>query len=121
MPRAVGIGVTFLAATVAWVFFRADNFSDAWVVLSAMAGMSQTEALSLSLLQEFTWLPLMLAAAGAIIWVMPNTIEIVRRFEEEGFSLPREPVLAASAGSLAAVSIFTVYSAGSYEFLYFQF
>ena len=121
LPRPLGIGLTFIAATVAWVFFRADSFADAWMIFEAMAGLSQAQTLSLSLLKEFTWLPLLLAAAGAIVWTMPNAVEIVRRFEEEGFSLTHERVVVTCAGSLAAFSLFSVYSAGSYEFLYFQF
>jgi alginate O-acetyltransferase complex protein AlgI len=33
-----GMPVTFLLVLVTWVFFRASNFGDAWVVLRAMAG-----------------------------------------------------------------------------------
>ena len=33
-----GMPVTFILVLVTWVFFRASNFADAWVVLRAMAG-----------------------------------------------------------------------------------
>lgn len=32
-------GLTFLAVVVGWVFFRSDNFTSAWNMLSGMAGM----------------------------------------------------------------------------------
>ncbi len=34
-----GMPVTFLLVLVAWVFFRAPSFTEAWTVLSAMVGM----------------------------------------------------------------------------------
>jgi putative acetyltransferase len=38
LPNVVNWGMTFLCVTVLWVFFRAENFHDAWNVIYAMAG-----------------------------------------------------------------------------------
>lgn len=38
LPKPLNWGVTFLCVTVLWVFFRAENFHDAWNVIYAMAG-----------------------------------------------------------------------------------
>lgn len=40
IAHLAAVGLTFLAVTVAWVFFRADSFSSAWTMLSGMAGMN---------------------------------------------------------------------------------
>jgi len=38
LPNVMNWGMTFLCVTVLWVFFRAENFHDAWNVIYAMAG-----------------------------------------------------------------------------------
>jgi len=39
-----GMPLTFVLVLVTWVFFRAPSFSEAWTVLSAMAGMREGTA-----------------------------------------------------------------------------
>jgi len=38
LPNVMNWGMTFLCVTLLWVFFRAENFHDAWNVIYAMAG-----------------------------------------------------------------------------------
>ena len=38
LPNVMNWGMTFLCVTVLWVFFRAENFHDAWNIIYAMAG-----------------------------------------------------------------------------------
>jgi D-alanyl-lipoteichoic acid acyltransferase DltB (MBOAT superfamily) len=97
MSRSTPLGrgasrlLTLLAVMVAWTFFRADSFSDAFAVLSGMAGinglvLSQTLSASMggitfgltlgeTILNDpilFVWLFVLLL----IVWFAPNTQEI---------------------------------------------
>ena len=121
LPRGLAIGLTFVAAMVAWVFFRADSFDDAAIILSAMVGLSDAQAFATALFTGLDSLVWLLAVGALLVWATPNSIEIVARFEEDGFSFWGARVAVASIAALAALSIFNVYSAGTYEFLYFQF
>lgn len=47
--RYAGITVTFLLVNIAWVFFRAGSFEQAWVILSAMTGSVGTDIFHLSM------------------------------------------------------------------------
>lgn len=42
MPKPIGWFITFMAVNIAWVFFRAEDFSTAFAVLSAMFGQAGT-------------------------------------------------------------------------------
>lgn len=42
MPKPIGWFITFMAVNIAWVFFRAESFQTAFVVLSAMFGQTGT-------------------------------------------------------------------------------
>lgn len=78
--RALARGVTFLAVVVAWVFFRAENFTDALSVLGGMIGLNglvlpaAAGAATEKLLVEpaaYVWLGVILM----IVWFAPNTQE----------------------------------------------
>lgn len=47
--KYAGITVTFLLVNIAWVFFRAGSFDQAWVILSAMTGSVGTDIFHLSM------------------------------------------------------------------------
>jgi alginate O-acetyltransferase complex protein AlgI len=124
--------LTFLAVVVAWVFFRAETFRGAFVMLKTMFGMrgplvpSALPAGSLGLL-----------ALLLILCVLaPNIYVLMRRFQcglypvwfENALEDRRPPEWrltfagGASAGLLFAVAVFVLlqFSRPS-EFLYFQF
>lgn len=67
--------LTFLAVTLAWVFFRAENFSSALHLLGSMAGLHgfsfKTTAIGLS---EATRMAVLLLG---VIWLFPNSHEIL--------------------------------------------
>lgn len=52
MPAFLGCFVTFMFVNVAWVFFAADQFSDATRILRGMAGLNGWGTLSLASLQD---------------------------------------------------------------------
>ena len=100
--RNVGaIGLTFVAVTVAWVFFRAQTTSGAFEILLSMFGFRGV-SLPSGLAAVAAWVPfpglhfdgmfnhglaqwsdgmLWLAALAAIVWLTPNTQQILDRFE----------------------------------------
>lgn len=103
--RYLGIVITFVAVAVAWVFFRAENFASALVILEGMSGLRGvtlprvfSEVLDLpigssiskflvfdGLFPEIALSPArwcILAVTGAAItWLMPNSIYIQERVE----------------------------------------
>jgi hypothetical protein len=86
-----------------------------------MMGLSEAQVFSTALFTGLDTLAGLLAVGAVLVWAMPNSIEIVARFEEDGFSFWGGRMAVASIAALAALSVFNVYSAGTYEFLYFQF
>jgi D-alanyl-lipoteichoic acid acyltransferase DltB (MBOAT superfamily) len=100
--RALSCGLTFAAVTVAWVFFRAPTAGAGASMLAGMIGLhglqlpiqwqAKIHALAPTLAaggvrfvdlgNRFTGAPEIthLAALLAIVWLMPNTQEIMARF-----------------------------------------
>lgn len=74
--------VTFLCVVVGWVFFRAENFSDAATMLSAMfgGGASYSVAGEHGILVEWQRHLAWLLALLAIVWLAPNTYQLFARF-----------------------------------------
>jgi D-alanyl-lipoteichoic acid acyltransferase DltB (MBOAT superfamily) len=99
--RLAGPGLTFLAVIVAWVFFRAESFDDAWLMISAMAGAHewQPEAVSLSMFKDAE-MPIWLAVGLAIVWFMPNSLQIMRRYRP---AIDPSRVASSSLGSSSGV------------------
>lgn len=96
LSRGAARLITFLAVMVAWTFFRADSFSDAFAVLYGMVGMNGivlSQALSESiggvtfglttgetLLGDpalFGWLAVLLG----VVWFAPNAQEITKAWQ----------------------------------------
>ena len=147
LPRGVAAALTFLSVVVAWVFFRATNFTTAVDILKGMAGLHGvalpdaivrglgplgTRLTGLGIeaylgggqrfVQNWSWV-----ALGALIaFVMPNTQEFHARLRPA-----LEPVRAGwlrwrpnaawaiGLGALAAAGILSLSRPS--EFLYFQF
>jgi len=74
--------LTFLAVIVAWVFFRAESFGGASQILAGMSGLSQPLEPKLweSLSQDTLTIWLHLGALAAIVFLLPNSIEIAQRY-----------------------------------------
>jgi len=119
MPPLVTRSLTFLAVVVAWVFFRADDFHAATVILSAMSGangISLPHGLGPAIAEFAPWIlstglhfdgvftpgvfaggfsgTVWLAAALLVVWYMPNT-QTVMRDAEPALLLPVDPAHAA--------------------------
>jgi D-alanyl-lipoteichoic acid acyltransferase DltB (MBOAT superfamily) len=151
--RLAAQAVTFLAVVVAWVFFRATSFEAALIVLKGMAGLNGIE-------MPFKWLaswgaagewlaqhgvrfrdsptfagaPLLTwtALGLAIVWLAPNTQQIMERFDPAlDYRPERRPAMPwlrwqpttrwAVAMTIVAYFGMLYMSSGFSEFIYFQF
>jgi alginate O-acetyltransferase complex protein AlgI len=149
--RAAGCFLTFLAVAAGWVIFRADSMHSALVMLRGMAGlhgftlpdfwlakwgalgawMSQhgvTFADSRGLVTTglVYWILILLA----VVWLAPNTQQIMRR-TKPALNIPEEPetkrrlawrphpAYALLCATLALMAVFHLHKQS--EFLYFQF
>lgn len=90
-------GLTMFAVMNTWVFFRADSFSSALALLQGMYGFNGLVLPEKYMLFNFfSLLPvtfhsvpgffglkqlMLLAALGGVIWFMPNTIQMIGKFD----------------------------------------
>ncbi len=123
LTRGLAQLTTFAAVLVAWVFFRAPDLEAAWSILQAMAGHAAVATPALDTTAALPWL----AALLAIVWLAPNSGEIV------GYTFEGKPLFSAGAaawwspswrwatacGLLAALCLMSMTRVS--EFLYFQF
>ncbi|WP_319582602.1 MBOAT family O-acyltransferase [uncultured Pseudodesulfovibrio sp.] len=77
LVTACSILITFIFAVFAWVIFRADTFHSASVILQAMVGLSSSRLHNLPNTYVETYLGLLML----VVWFMPNTLQVMRRFE----------------------------------------
>ncbi|MFM8333415.1 MAG: MBOAT family O-acyltransferase [Candidatus Methylumidiphilus sp.] len=123
--RLTGGFLTFIAVVFAWVFFRADSLHAALSISSAMFGLNGFSFTGHFQLSK-------IAQALAIVWLMPNTQQIMGQFEPAlGFRgkdclAPFKPlqwrpnwIWLACVVTMASVSL--VQGDKVSEFLYFQF
>ena len=127
--------LTFIAVVVAWVFFRAENFSSAWAMLSGMTGGN-------GVLKK--WGPVreglkIILPCLILVWQLPNVRQMLANYKPTwddmagGNEIPRlpqgrlsnwltwrlTPVHAAIIGSLFFLCSASLTKVS--EFLYFQF
>jgi D-alanyl-lipoteichoic acid acyltransferase DltB (MBOAT superfamily) len=144
--------ITFMAVAVAWVFFRADSLTTAWSVVTSLVHVQDFAGLPLhkALVGPKAPLRKLLGAAMAnrliivlafcfvISWLMPNSVEIMRRGKPAisglrgFFPLPRGRTADILAwrpnmtwgivfGAALTLCVLKVLYEPSQVFLYFQF
>jgi alginate O-acetyltransferase complex protein AlgI len=136
-----GTILTFLAVTVAWVFFRAEDFATAGAILKAMSLFGDGTGS-----MDMRWVTI--AVLLGFVWLLPNSQELLARWQPVlgdlsparlpgllrwsgarlGFTtLEGTSALTGSTGAVAAIFLFglLVYQALSsttlQPFIYFQF
>jgi alginate O-acetyltransferase complex protein AlgI len=123
LTRGLAQLTTFAAVLVAWVFFRAPDLDAAWSILQAMAGQAAAATSAFDDMAALPWL----AALLAIVWLAPNSAEVV------GYTFAGKPLSlsgatawwspswrwATACGLLAALCLMSMTRVS--EFLYFQF
>lgn len=146
--KYLGVGVTFFAVLVGWIFFRADSLDAAFVVLRGMAGANGI-TLRLTWVEPFHWLNLALHSMGitfgnipfgrldflwllallGIIWFAPNTQQWMQNEQPVPGEVPysgklqwRPTITNGMALGILSFLIFKKYFvAQPSEFLYYQF
>jgi alginate O-acetyltransferase complex protein AlgI len=132
MRAGAGWLITFLCALVAWVFFRAENFNDASLMLHGMAGlrgmtvgMSLENSAALHSLVNMLHMPLellgflplatgasglsvlevglLLAMASGIAFLMPNTQQLLHK-AQPALEAAKKPAYMANLWSASAIS-----------------
>lgn len=134
--HVVSVLGTYLCVLVAMIFFRAPSCSAAMSVLAGMTGfhglrippgvIADTRANGMGgIVKEISWL----TCLYGIVWLMPNTQQImrasnpvlgkVRPFPARALEWMTSPVWAVACGFGAALSLMAI--GGTTEFIYFRF
>ncbi|MFA5273185.1 MAG: MBOAT family protein [Candidatus Peribacter sp.] len=135
--RLFAVPLTFVMVTVGWVFFRAENFAAALVLLQGMAGLNAIAfSPDMSLLPSaFAWKRCLelLAALAVIVWFAPQTQSFVKEItpadtpeeQPDPFTLRLrwKPTVffALCSTVMAVVAVTTLFLAQEHVFIYFQF
>ena len=129
LPTPIALPLTLLAVIVAWVFFRASDFTSAANIVAGLFGLHGAGD-PIPGVKKGTGLILALVALGATL-ILPNSQQIMRRFapvigEVEAPAGPARrlvwvpSILTAALGAAAVIAV-VLFSWGTTEFLYFQF
>ena len=118
--RVTSWAITFLAAVVAWVFFRATTTTGAFSMVQSMFGFSPEDAVILRAnIQTTLWIALAAFAA----FLLPNTKNISEAFQKG--LLQRSTAVLCSLGTVsgiaAALAFLASLSLTQSPFLYFNF
>jgi alginate O-acetyltransferase complex protein AlgI len=109
--RAIAITVTFVLVTVAWVFFRASSFSQAFDCVEAMFGFGHGHRASPMI--DYELVPFTIACIiGVHVWMRTRRIEDV---------VERTPWLVRSFALAAMLVAIVVMQGQDRAFIYFQF
>lgn len=120
--------LTFTLVVIAWVFFRANSFNDAVVVLAAMSGMSENTSLgNAGIAERLTFI------APVLFWAVlgPNTNQILRYDFGKQYLItdipkrlqwrPNIPYALLVGAVLFVCAFVGITGREKLEFLYFQF
>ncbi|RFU48095.1 MBOAT family protein [Paraburkholderia sp. DHOC27] len=146
VTRGANVLLTFLAALIAFVFFRAHGVADALALLKGMAGLHGIESFDwpawptrgavhmnaldwLRIVLGRSTLALQIAALLLIVWCMPNSHQLMGRFspalersaERAGAWLNWRPSPGWTVAMLAVLFFSLAQLHGEVRFLYFQF
>jgi D-alanyl-lipoteichoic acid acyltransferase DltB (MBOAT superfamily) len=113
LPLLLSVFVTFNFVNIAWVFFRAENMSQAIDVLKAMTGLGITSGVTI--LYGLPTSEIIIAIMAIIVlFFTPNSNQIPERFRPTGFA-------AVYLTAIILISLLFLNSSVSREFIYFDF
>lgn len=121
MPLLISTVLTFLCVVFAWVFFRAENFSQAGEIVRAMGGGAAPNIWALEIFPSADLAVAVVILAALLAWFLPNALETTKSLQAGSFRAPSSVTFARIAGVLAGMSLFKTYVNGSNAFIYFQF
>jgi hypothetical protein len=129
LPWPIGGAITLLAVIVAWVFFRASDFTGAANILAGMAGL-HGKGDPITGVAKGTGIVIALVFLLATL-ILPNSQQIMRRFgpvlgKVEAPASPAKYLVWSPSSFTAALSALAIIAVvllswGTTEFLYFQF
>ena len=130
--------ITFVFVTIAWVFFRNQDFGHAFSMLESMLGLNGIDlprslrfsadvtflrfgGVFVNQVTDITLLPFFAFLLG-LVWFAPNSFQLlkVRRDEDVSFNHPSRSVVFL-CGILLFWGIKVSFEATTHEFLYFRF
>lgn len=130
LNKMIKVGTTFSLVSFAWIFFRADNLSDAlFVIKSILISIPEQIArlLKLNWHAGFTW-DIGLGQQGVFIVIFSlivlGAVHFIQRDPNVGLALNNKPVWMRWVlyyGLIMAIIIFGYYGPGPKQFIYFQF
>ncbi len=119
--HVLSVLLTFLAVTVAWVFFRSKNLEAALVMIKAMSGMAGAGGFSRG---AVNWLWILLL----VVWFAPNTQQIMGHFnpaldfrEDSAAKFAWQPNWRWLTAHVALALFGLISISKVSEFIYFQF
>lgn len=113
LNNALQIGTTFFLVCFAWIFFRANNTQDAFLIIRKIFSMSGTLFID--------WQMIMLYAIGGILFLF--SVEFKNEYYKGSFSFMNHPVAVVRYGTYTFLCI-TILLIGVFDggqFIYFQF
>jgi len=128
--------ITMVAVITAWVFFRAETFNGAIIILLSMFGLSPYASFQLwqEIIPDAQLVPYAFIVMTTIVILLPNSIEFTRNYKpvlntakEIGQPIIRllwspRPAWALGIGAIALASIIQTYRLNDLtEFIYFNF
>jgi len=114
--RTTGVVVTFLLTCVAWIFFRSQNFDDAWYILSHLGTNWDFGAIRTP---HFLLRQMPVALGGVLFVELINVVQSRMSVTKVVSRAPLAMRWALYLGILFAVIFFGVYQ--ETQFIYFQF
>ncbi|MBN1545111.1 MAG: MBOAT family protein [Syntrophaceae bacterium] len=113
MPKILAIFVTFIFVNIAWIFFRAADFSQALYVIKSMTGLSTTSGFSI--LHGIPASEIIIAVVSIIVvFFAPNSNRILERFRPSVSS-------AVCLTTVILIGLLFLNSSVPREFIYFDF
>jgi alginate O-acetyltransferase complex protein AlgI len=119
--NGLATGLTLLCVVIGWVFFRAESFEAATIILSGMIGLNGLGSLILD-----NWGVALFATGGIIVLWLPSSQQCIERISsfdggyDKRLGMFKPIVQGAGLGLLLLASLHRIYG-GNSEFLYFQF
>lgn len=86
--------ITFFAVTIAWVFFRANDFDTAINILATMMGFDENAKLCAHLFtKDKKDIIIWLVSLSAIVWLFPNVSEWMNYSLDDTTTKPKPSIL----------------------------
>ena len=121
LPRSLAVGVTFLFVVFTWVMFRAGSVGEFISMTQSMLGLNQPDGQFAAQIPALVTLAILTWATLVMSWIIPNTNELMTRWEANGLGLKERVLLPWACGIGASACVIGIFLGTYSEFIYFQF